>query len=268
MKIPGMQNLEDRYTWDDIVKLESEGYDMKEIKERFLVKQAKREEEEKYAQILRYTMDPVEDKYILNKTDITKLESMVDEYRDPKSKIIKDSLGGPPFWGLFGKSKWEEGIRKADLFYASVVQCHPQFWKKILEDLTPGVILLAYSLNPKYMRDVKVMKKVSKLLSDFRDRDDISRYSAAMQKLHNDLNDPSSLPHVVLDITLLSEIGITETDADIRLAFNYIYTDSNVPNKKLPSDGIIPYINYRDKGFKVSTAFGYATEMVHSKYYI
>lgn len=268
MKIPGMQNLEDRYTWDEIVKLEADGYDMKDIKERFLVKQAKREEEEKYAQILRYTMDKVEDKHILNKTNIAKLDSMVDECRNPESKIIKDTLDGPPFWGLFGKSKYEEGVRKTDLFYASVVQCHPQFWKKILEDLTPGVLLLTFSTNPKYMRNVEVLKKVSKLLSDFRDRDDVSRYSAAMQKLHNDLNDPSSKPHVVLDITLLSEIGITDTDANIRLAYSYIYTYSKVPNKKLPSDGMIPYLRFRPKEFEVEGSIGYHTRMIPSKYYI
>lgn len=283
MKIQGLdlvKKWEENLTWDGILEMEAQGTDVSEIKKRFIERQKAQEEaeiaarkayeeENKYLNILRFTSNKVEDKNILNKTNISKIESIVSASRNPESQLIKETVGTPPFWGLFGKSKWENNIKESDLLLTSVVQCHPQLWKGIVDDVSPASYLLVYSLNPKYMRNVEVLKKVSKLVNDFRDNDtlDTSKYSANMLKLHEDLDNPESTPHVILDKTLLNEIGINEDSADIRITSNYLYTTSPLPNNKLPSDGILPFIRFREKDLKLDSSFGYATRLIPGKYY-
>ncbi len=270
----GMKNWEDRLTWDQILEMERNGTDVSEIKANFLKKQAAEkaanEGFEKALNTLRFTMEKVEDSLIPNKTDITKIEKLVDDCKNPGSKIIKDTVGKPPFFGLFGKGKWEEGIKNSDVVFASVVQCHPQLWKKITDDITPASYLLVYSLNPKYMRNIEVLKKVSKLVNDFRELDSAElngKYSPEMVKLHADLDNPQSTPHVVLDKTLLQEIGIAEDDANIRLAHDYAYGHTPLKNNQLPSDGMLPFIRHKEKDFGVDVNFAYAMSLIPSKYY-
>lgn len=268
-----MQDWEDRLTWDDILEMEAQGCDMKDIKERFLARQEAEkvlsEQFEKYSNALRFTMDEVDNENIGNKTDILKIEHLINECRNPESQIVKDTIGKPPFLGLLGKDKWINDVKSSDVLYASVIQCHPQLWEQVTEDITPASYLMVYSLNPQYSRNVEVLKKVSKLLNDFRDREDIelSNYSASMQNLYKELDDPQSAPHILLDTTLLREIGIEEPNADIRVTNGYIYDDTPLPNKKLPSDGILPFIRFKEQNFGVDISFSYATRLIPGNYY-
>lgn len=269
MKIPGMnfaQNWEDNLTWEGILELEAQGADVTEIKERFLAKQKKEEATTEVSNTLRFTMDEVSDELIPNKTNITKLESLLNECRNPNSQLVRDCIGKPPM--LFGKAKWEENIKSSEILYTAVVQCHPQLWKGITSDITPAAYLIVYSLNPKYIRNVEALKKVAKLLNEFRDIEDIdeTKYSKEMLKLYRELDDPQSTPHIALDKTLLSEIGINE-DADIRITNDYVYDDTPLPNNRLPSDGILPYIRLKEKNLSTKTSFSYAARLIHSKYY-
>lgn len=78
-----MQDWEDRLTWDDILEMEAQGCDMKDIKERFLARQEAEkvlsEQFEKYSNALRFTMDEVDNENIGNKTDILKIEHLINE---------------------------------------------------------------------------------------------------------------------------------------------------------------------------------------------
>lgn len=249
-------------SWDDIIEMEKQGTDVSKLKEMYLEIQAK----EEAADNLRFTMEKIDESLIHNKTNITKLESLIDDLRNPDSEIIRDTVGKPP---MMGKDKWREDIKNSDLLYASVVQCHPQLWEKIISDITPAAYVFVYSQNPEYMRDIETLKKVSLLLNEFRDMDENEvkeEYSKKMFKLYKDLNDPQSSIHTILDNTLLEEIGITE-DTDIRAATNFIYDDTPLKNECLPSDGMLPFLRFKEKGFGEDANFAYATRLIPSKYY-
>lgn len=225
---------------------------------------------EEVSDILRFTMGQVDPSQIANKTDLQKLNAIIDsESRNPQSQFIREVVGKPPM--LFGKGKWENNIRNSDILFGSVVQCHPQLWQKVTEDISPAAYLMVYSLNPKYSRDVETLKKVSLLLNEFRDMDlseSTHQYSTQMKDLHEELDDPNSTPHVVLDSTLLSQIGITDEDADIRITSMYAYAHTQFPNNRLPSDGILPFIRYREPNLSVDVNFSYATKLIPAKYYM
>lgn len=269
-----MNNWQENLTWEQIIEMEEQGCDVSEIKENFMKEEARIMKEEAQNEetlnILRFTMDHIDEKYVPNKTNVTKIESMINDCRNPQSEIIKDTVGKPLLWGLLGKDKWEEGIKDSDVLFTSVVQCHPQLWEEVTEDIAPAVCLLVYSLNSKYMRNIEVLKKVSKLLGDFRDleySDVEGNYSGEMVQLHRDLDNPGSMPHKVLDKTLLQEIGITEQNADIRITNEIILESTPLKNKRLPSDGILPFIRFKEKNFGVDVSFSYATRIIPSKYY-
>ncbi len=218
---------------------------------------------------LRFTMEQVDASLIPNKTDVSKLTSMISEFRNPSSQIIRDTVGKPPKLG--NKGKWEDGIKNSDIIFASVVQCHPQLWKKVTGNITPASYLFVFSLNPKYSQNLEVLKKVSKLLNDFRDmeRSEVkSNYSKEMLKLHSDLNNPSSTPHTVLDTTLLTKVGITDEMSDIRITNGFIYDNTPLPNKRLPSDGILPFLRFKEKGFGTNVSFSYAMRLIPAQYYV
>ncbi|MCT4582093.1 MAG: hypothetical protein N4A35_11795 [Flavobacteriales bacterium] len=274
MKFPGMnriqeltQQWEQNLSWEQILELEAQGTDVSEIKQRFLAKQQQLEELEKNANILRYTNAELDPKFIPNPTKIAKLKPWFEQCKNPDSPIIRDTVGKAPL--LFGKSKWAENIRSSEILLTAVVQCDPQLWKSITDEITPASYLLVYSLNPKYARNIEVMKKVAKLLNDYREQTihDPSKYSKTMLQLHKDLDQPQSTPHLTIDSTLLKEIGIEEADADIRVASNYIYSYTPLPNNMLPSDGILPFIRFREKNLRTKDSFAYATRLIPAKYY-
>ncbi len=218
---------------------------------------------------LRFSMEAVDDALIPNKTNIRKISNMVLECRDPQSQIIKDTVGKPPLIG--NKEAWADGIRNADVVFTSVVQCHPQLWEKVIDDITPAAYVLVYSLNPQYSQNIEVLKKVSGLLNEFTDMElyDVEeKYSDAMVELYKDLDNPESRPHVELDTSLLKEIGITDEKCGIRVVTGFIYTDTPLPNKRLPSDGLLPFIRFREKDFGTDDNFGYAMRLIPAKYYL
>lgn len=238
-------------------------------KEEFEQHQEKKEALNEVYSMLRFTMEQVDTNLIPNQTNVNKLTSMINECRNPQSQIIRDTVGKPPMLG--NKEKWAEGIKNSDVIFTSVVQCHPQLWEKVIEDITPAAYLLVYSLNPKYSQNIEILKKVSKLVNDFRDMEYSEvegKYSKEMLNLHSDLDNPSSEPHTVLDTTLLKEIGITDEMSDIRITNNFIYDDTPIPNNRLPSDGILPFIRFREKDFGVDANFGYAMRLIPAKYYM
>ncbi|MBB4118113.1 hypothetical protein GGR32_000385 [Mesonia hippocampi] len=268
MKLPGMniaQNWEENLTWEGILDLESKGVDVTEIKERFLIRQKKQEEIDKYSNILRFTLEKVDAQFITNKTNIDKLENLDTAINNPTHQMAKDTIK-PPL--LFGKSKWRNDVTNAKIIYSSVIQSDKRLWEKVTSDITPAAVLLVYSINPKYAKNIAVLKKTSKYLNDFRDLDaiDKSKFSKNMVKLYNKLNDAQSSVHITLDETILDDLNI-EANADIRVVSFYVYDDTPLPNKKLPSDGIIPFAWYR--ALETSNDnFGYGTKIIPAKYYL
>ncbi|MFV0565093.1 MAG: hypothetical protein ACK5NB_04575 [Flavobacteriaceae bacterium] len=268
MKFPGIntaKNWEENLSMKDVLKMEKQGVDVSGLKERILEREEQKNQSKKFRNTLRFTMEKVDDAYIENKTNLSKLEAIQADVNNPKSQLVKNTIGGEPL--LFGKAKWQSNVANAKIIYAAVVQADSQLWEKITSDITPALILYVYSTNPKYAKNISVIKQVSKHLNDFRKMKEIdqNKYSKNMVKLYNDLNDPQSRPHFVLDETILNDLGI-EPDADIRIVFDYIYDNTPLPNKRLPSDGIIPFAWFRGLQ-SVKDGFGYSTRMVPAKYY-
>lgn len=277
-KLQGMdilKNWEENLTWEGILELEANGSDVADIKKKYIARKKKEEEEyiaeqkrnkeeEELSSILRFTMQEVNDNINPNKTNLSKLDSIKREIKNPDSKIVKDLIGKKPL--LFGKSKWIKGVKNSEILYTSVIQCHPQLWQEVTLDITPALTLLVYSMNPKYSKNIEILKSVSKYLNIFGSQEEIdkAKYSKKMIQLYNDLNNPQSMPHLILDSTILNDLNLN-VEADIRVTSSFVYQFSPLPNKKLPSNGIIPYIRY--KKLDTKTNFGFATRIIDSKYY-
>ena len=132
---------------EDIAQMESQGYDVTELR----AKRAKSAEEEEKERL----REKEERENFKNPTNLNKLAPYLQTPRDMSTSFFKAMAGSAPW--LF-KDRWKRKYTEAPIVYAAVVQANTALWMPGNNDYYPAVFVFA--LDQKHIHDTEWLKQI------------------------------------------------------------------------------------------------------------
>lgn len=146
--------------------------------------------------------------------------------RDTESDFFKDISGKPP---LFGKDKWKDKFANAKIIYAAVVQANSALWNPGDSAYLPAVFV--FSVDPLNMYNKEwlstIAEQVGKIKNSAQVPDDCKNLIKTMR-------DDQSI--------FCFKIGKSITEKEAWCATIKIDKQTDLPNRCLPNDGIVPFL--------------------------
>ena len=215
---PG-KDWEKNMSEEDIAQMESQGYDVKELR----AKRAKSAEEEEKERL----REKEERENFKNPTNLNKLAPYLQTPRDMSTSFFKAMAGSAPW--LF-KDRWKRKYTEAPIVYAAVVQANTALWMPGNNDYYPAVFVFA--LDQKHIHDTEWLKQIAEEINVLQDADQIP---GDCRKLIQTLRDDTS--------EFCFRIGKSVCgDANAWCATYKFDKQTALPRKALPSDGIVPFL--------------------------
>ncbi|MBS9776287.1 MAG: hypothetical protein KGV57_04290 [Fusobacterium sp.] len=216
------KNWEDNLSMEDLDKMEANGQDVKELRERILAKQkAKAEKNER-----------------LGQTDFSRLEPYMATPRDRDTEFFKVNAGKPPF---FGKAKFYERYENAKIVFPMVVQAAPSMYEP--GDSPSAAIIVLHVLDEAHKNNFEFMRTVADLLVDM--RDGIVEVPAKFKKLVKDLNNPKS--HINFDVD--GEDFGADYFKGAKLLVDTVYlSQDKLPGTRIPNDSLLAMLDVHEDG--------------------
>lgn len=144
---PG-KDWEKNMSEEDIAQMESQGYDVTELR----AKRAKSAEEEEKERL----REKEERENFKNPTNLNKLAPYLQTPRDMSTSFFKAMAGSAPW--LF-KDRWKRKYTEAPIVYAAVVQANTALWMPGNNDYYPAVFVFA--LDQKHIHDTEWLKQIA-----------------------------------------------------------------------------------------------------------
>ena len=144
---PG-KDWEKNMSEEDIAQMESQGYDVTELR----AKRAKSTEEEEKERL----REKEERENFKNPTNLNKLAPYLQTPRDMSTSFFKATAGSAPW--LF-KDRWKRKYTEAPIVYAAVVQANTALWMPGNNDYYPAVFVFA--LEQKHIHDTEWLKQIA-----------------------------------------------------------------------------------------------------------
>ena len=215
---PG-KDWEKNMSEEDIAQMESQGYDVTELR----AKRAKSAEEEEKERL----REKEERENFKNPTNLNKLAPYLQTPRDMSTSFFKAMAGSAPW--LF-KDRWKRKYTEAPIVYAAVVQANTALWMPGNNDYYPAVFVFA--LDQKHIHDTEWLKQIAEEINVLQDADQIP---GDCRKLIQTLRDDTS--------EFCFRIGKSVCgDANAWCATYKFDKQTALPRKALPSDGIVPFL--------------------------
>lgn len=156
---PG-KDWEKNMSEEDIAQMESQGYDVTELR----AKRAKSAEEEEKERL----REKEERENFKNPTNPNKLAPYLQTPRDMSTSFFKAMAGSAPW--LF-KDRWKRKYTEAPIVYAAVVQANTALWMPGNNDYYPAVFVFA--LDQKHIHDTEWLKQIAEEINVLQDADQI-----------------------------------------------------------------------------------------------
>ena len=156
---PG-KDWEKNMSEEDIAQMESQGYDVTELR----AKRAKSAEEEEKERL----REKEERENFKNPTNLNKLAPYLQTPRDMSTSFFKAMAGSAPW--LF-KDRWKRKYTEAPIVYAAVVQANTALWMPGNNDYYPAVFVFA--LDQKHIHDTEWLKQIAEEINVLQDADQI-----------------------------------------------------------------------------------------------
>ena len=215
---PG-KDWEKNMSEEDIAQMESQGYDVTELR----AKRAKSAEEEEKESL----REKEERENFKNPTNPNNLAPYLQSPRDMSTSFFKAMAGSAPW--LF-KDRWKRKYTEAPIVYAAVVQANTALWMPGNNDYYPAVFVFA--LDQKHIHDTEWLKQIAEEINVLQDADQIP---GDCRKLIQTLRDDTS--------EFCFRIGKSVCgDANAWCATYKFDKQTALPRKALPSDGIVPFL--------------------------
>ena len=149
---PG-KDWEKNMSEEDIAQMESQGYDVTELR----AKRAKSAEEEEKERL----REKEERENFKNPTNLNKLAPYLQTPRDMSTSFFKAMAGSAPW--LF-KDRWKRKYTEAPIVYAAVVQANTALWMPGNNDYYPAVFVFA--LDQKHIHDTEWLKQIAEEINE------------------------------------------------------------------------------------------------------
>lgn len=199
-------------TEEQIADMEKQGHDMSAVRRK---KEANKIE---FTEQRKATAVP---------TDLKKLESYCSVPRSVDSEFFKDVAGKAPF---LGKEKWRQKFANAPIVYGAIVQANTDLWLPGEGEMLPAVFVFA--LDDAHIHDVKWLSDVAEKINEMKEADNVP---ADCRKFIDVLRDNQSQFCFPLGESLAA-------GADVWCATYTFEKQSVLPGKRLPEDGIVPFL--------------------------
>jgi hypothetical protein len=147
-------------TEEDVKKLEAQGIDLSQYRERI----EKQLAAHRMAGAARYGTDEFDPAALENPIDLSRLDPYKAVPRDVNSEFVKDCAGKLP---LFGKDKHLSAITAAPIVFTDVVQAHGALWKAGPSGGMMGAVYV-FATDEAHRYDVQWAKTISAKISELK----------------------------------------------------------------------------------------------------
>lgn len=184
------------------------------------------------------------------KYQLDKLEIYQSTPRNPNTAFFKDTAGSAPW---FFKNKWLEMYKNAALVYAAVVQANNALWEPGNGTFLPLVVVIAF--DEPHIHDINWLQSMAEKISELKSS---TQVPDDCKKLITVLRDDNSFFNFKIGSSIAG-------NADAWCVTLNIEKQSELGNKCLPADGIVPFLVATNK-LKENFIPGFA--LIPSKYYM
>ena len=214
-----MGGWENAMTEKEIEEMESQGYDMSEVRAKRAAKQAQEEKaDQAFAEKRKATAV---------KTDVSKLAVYAATPRSTEGDFFKDVAGKAP---LFGKEKWKQKIAGAPLIYGAVVQANADLWVPGKGNYLPAVFVFA--LDAAHQYDVTWLKETAEKISTMKQGKDVPADCKEFISILRDDHSEFCFP-----------LGNSLAGGATAWCVTYKFEQQTaLPGNRLPEDGIVPFL--------------------------
>ncbi|WP_424245756.1 hypothetical protein Dip510_000694 [Elusimicrobium posterum] len=222
-----MENWYGVATDEELDKMEAQGCDMKEIREKVAAARAEKAriaEAKKLADASRFG-EPADRAALANPIYLENLEAFKAMPRDAESDFVK-SFSLP----LMGKDKFKQKLLEAPLVYTSVVQSYWTAWEPYESGEADPLCVVVFAKDEAHRNDVAWLKKTVKALCDMKagtlaTPEDCNKLIGALKKEEG---------------YFCWKVGASIADGADAWCGTYTLDQEELPKTYIPSEGIIP----------------------------
>lgn len=204
-------------TENDLDKMEAQGVDVSQYREKLAARRAKEAEQEKLNKEL-----------YQNPTQLDRLKPFIPTPRSTESDFFKKVAGKAPW--LFGKKKWLRRFTEGHIVYAGIVSAPAEAWigEKHSEDAFYGVGVFA--IDEEHMHDTEWLGRVMTTLRNM---------CEGKQPVAPECEGVVALAKYEDEWSSVDLSGDIVEGADVRV-MKLVLEYKQLPKGYLPSDGIVP----------------------------